>query len=479
MSKEPPHSAKAEREVLAAALIETAHFDELEGSLRSDDFYVDSHQAIWEAMRDVRKRGMGLDMVTVRERLVATSQLARAGGDEYLLALTTGSTYGVGFADHAKIVRDHARVRRIVAMCWQQHATGMGPIDDVDAYVGETEAKLIAALSDSSDAGGLEHIRDGLTECFTNLEELAKIGSPITGLPTGLRALDTMTTGMHDGEFTVIAARPAMGKSALLGCAATHAARRNVPVAVFSLEMPRRQWIARALAAEASIDGQQFRSAQFQRGDWAKLASAVDELGKLPLFIDDTPAIRLTQIRSRCRKLKAKAGRIGLVGIDYLQLMKGGQSRYPSREAEVTEISQGLKVLAKELGCPVVALAQLNRECEKRPDKRPQLSDLRESGAIEQDADVVLFVYREGYYAIQAAKEAIAKGKKVEIPVDDGTAEIIIGKQRQGPVGPAKVRFLASQTTFVDMERDHPDYDTPTRNRYDDAPGYDRGDFQD
>jgi replicative DNA helicase len=382
-----------------------------------------------------------VDLVTLRGWLVDRGLLQKAGGDEQLIALTETIPTVENIEHHAEMVRDKAVVRRLIQRCHEIAAGGYGDYGDVGAFVDEAERKIFEVAKQHSRAP-YEHIKDVVIRTFEQVTEAAERKERITGLPTGFHKLDRMTAGLKGGELLIVAGRPGMGKTAFGLNVALHAcAARQVPVVVFSLEMAKEELARRLLCAEARVDGGRMRTGMLSRDDWTRLTSAAGTLTNLSLFIDDTPALSMMELRGKARRLQSEHG-LGLIVVDYLQLMRAG-TKVESREKEISEISRSLKALSKELRIPVIALSQLNRAVETRSgkDKRPQLADLRESGAIEQDADVILFIYREEFY-------------NREDPELRGIAEVIIGKQRAGPVGTVKCRFFHEYTRFENLAED-------------------------
>ena len=339
---------------------------------------------------------------------------------------------------YIKIVEEKSTLRRLIKTANEIIELGYSPTEDVEDIMEGAEKKIFNIMQEKNQKG-YAPIKDVLVESFTKLEELYNRKQHITGVPSGFTELDYRTAGFHGSELILIAARPAMGKTAFALNIATNAAvKANVPVAVFSLEMSKEQLVNRILCSESMVDSNKVRTGKLEEDDWTKLAGAIGPLSEAEIFIDDTPGINITEIRAKCRKLKLEKN-IGMVVIDYLQLIQGSNKRGGSREQEISEISRSLKILAKELDVPVIALSQLSRAAEQRPDHRPMLSDLRESGAIEQDADIVMFLYRDDYYNQDSEKKDIA--------------EIIIAKHRGGSTGTVELLWLGSYTKFVNLER--------------------------
>jgi replicative DNA helicase len=459
----PPNDLDAEAAVLSAVLLDADAFDRVQEVLGSEHFYSDANRRIYEAVLDLKSlSGQPVDIVSVAGWLRDRNRLAQVGGTPYLHV-----------ENHARIIREKWRMRQLISTCQRVTAEGYEGCEDVQSFIDSAEQAVfdIARVPAHST---MVSAKDAIHRAFNILTETKNRGGGVTGIETGFRELDRMCSGLHPGDLYIVAGRPGMGKTSfVLNLAVNIASPRGsnreetqdfeAPVeepgngVLFcSLEMPREQLAARLLSSEARVDMAGIRSAQLQREDWSKLTSAAAELSKLPLWIDDTPALTLLDLRAKIRRLQAEIGRgdahvparkLGLVAIDYLQLMQGRRDA-GSREQEISELSRGLKQLAKEMGVPVIALSQLNRAVETRTtkDKRPQLSDLRESGAIEQDADAIFFIYRDFYYF----KENVDKRH---------IAEIIIAKQRNGPTGTFETRFTDSYTRFDNLANEEYNFD--------------------
>jgi replicative DNA helicase len=435
----PPHDLHAERAVLGGILLEnTALSVVAELPLQPGDFYRDSHASIFEAMMALFAEGQPVDSITLRERLDTGGKLARVGGDEYLLGLTDTIPTVANIEAHAKIVLEKAVVRRVIHASHQSAARGYGDYGSLEEYLDDAERAIFEVAKDRL-RSSYEHVNQVVMRTFEEITLAAQRKEHITGLPTGFRHLDWYTAGFHPGDLVICAGRPGMGKTAFAMNVAVNACRaREAAVAVFSLEMPKEQLVRRLLCSEAGVDGNRLRSGRLTRDDWPLLTRAAGELSELPLWLDDTPALTLMELRAKARRLRADKD-LALIVVDYLQLMRSGL-RSESREQEISEISRSLKALAKELALPVLALSQLNRGVETRgtKDKRPQLSDLRESGAIEQDADTILFIYRDKLYNPETN--------------DKGIAEVIIGKQRAGPTGTVRCLYRREFTRFENLD---------------------------
>jgi replicative DNA helicase len=423
--------------VLGGILLENQAMNIVVETLSVEDFYSEANAKIFEAIIELSSRGQPVDQVTLREALVHSGRLASIGGDEYLLSLSNTIPSVSNIQAHARIIREKSVIRSLILACHEVVSRGYGDYGPIDEFLDQSESSIFAVGRERA-RNPYEHVKDVVMRTFQEIHETANRGEAITGLPTGYKQLDKMTAGMHSGDLIIVAGRPGMGKTSFALNVAHHACEKSKsPVAVFSLEMPKGQLVRRLLGSEARVDGNRIRTGQLHKDDWPKLADAAGTLSEMPIWIDDTPAISMLELRAKARRLKSEVG-LSLIVVDYLQLMRSG-SRNDSREQEISEISRSLKALAKELEMPVIALSQLNRGVESRgaKDKRPQLSDLRESGAIEQDADTIWFIYRDEVYNQDSD--------------DRGIAEIIIGKQRSGPTGTCRVRFFNEYTRFDDL----------------------------
>ncbi|NUM89241.1 MAG: replicative DNA helicase [Bdellovibrionales bacterium] len=439
--KMPPHSQEAEMGVLGGLLLENSSFDQIvDLELKPEDFYSESHRHVFKAIRDLLDKGQPADIITVSHSLQNLGLLERAGGRQYIADLADFDYSTSNIAHYAQIVRDKSQQRQIIRVCQEQSQKAYIGVEDHAGYTEETEKKLLEATA-SDRRSNFDSLKSVLVRNFTQLQEQAMRDGQLTGVPSGFKDLDKETSGFHGGQLIIVAARPGMGKTSLMLNLALHAAENSNGVAVFSLEMAREELSMRLLAMESRVDSSRLKNARrLQDEDWKKLTRAAGKLSEMPVYIDDTAALNLLEIKSRCRRLQTQHG-LGLVIVDYLQLMRGLSSRgagsSSERQLEIAEISRGLKALAKELNVPVIAASQLNRGVENRQDKRPMLSDLRESGAIEQDADMVLFIHREEMYQKDSHDHK-------------GEAELIIGKHRSGSVGTVKLTWIGQYTTFRD-----------------------------
>jgi len=433
----PPHSLEAEVSVLGAAMLSRAAASDAVEFLRVDDFYRNAHRVVFEAVQQLTAAGEPVDTVTVTEWLARHDRLDEVGGPSGVHELTVAVPTAANASYYARIVREKALLRRLIDAGTAVVKLGYESTDEAEQVVDRAES-IIYDVAQSNTTSEYARLGELLNASFEQLEKLAEQNSDITGLATGFDDLDRLTAGLQPQNLVIVAARPAMGKSSLaLGVTHFVTARLGVPAILFSLEMSKLEIVNRLLSSEARIDSTRIRTGKLDDADWRKLGDALGALAEAPLFIDDTPSITLMEIRAKCRRLKQKHG-LGLVVIDYLQLMQSPR-RTESRQQEVAEISRGLKMLAKELDVPVMALSQLSRQPESRTDKRPQLADLRESGSIEQDADIVAFIYRDEVYD--------------EDTPDRGIAELILAKHRNGPTGIVRLAFLDHLTKFANLAR--------------------------
>ena len=438
LGKVPPHDVEAEQAIIGSMLTDRDAVISAIEVLKPDDFYREDNKTIYEAILNLYNRSEPIDIITVRAELESMGRLDNVGGLEYLAELPEKVPTTANAAKYIKIVEEKSSLRRLIRTANEIIELGYNPTEDVDDIMEGAEKKIFNIMQDK-DQKGYSPLKDVLVESFTKLEELYNRKQHITGVPSGFTDLDYRTAGFHGSELILIAARPAMGKTAFALNIATNAAlRANVPVAVFSLEMSKEQLVNRILCSESMVDSNKIRTGKLDEEDWTKLAETIGPLSEAEMYIDDTPGINIMEIRAKCRKLKVEKN-IGLVVIDYLQLIQGTNKRNGSREQEISEISRSLKILAKELDVPVIALSQLSRAAEQRPDHRPMLSDLRESGAIEQDADIVMFLYRDDYYNPETEKKNVA--------------EVIIAKHRGGSTGTVELLWFGNYTKFVNKAK--------------------------
>jgi replicative DNA helicase len=446
----PPQNLDAERSVLGGILLESSAFDEVQEIVKPEDFYREAHRKVFEAMRSLSQKSEPIDRVTVKDALTAQGVFASIGGDDFIDLLDKVVPVTTNVAWYARIVHEKAIARRLIEAGQAIAAQGYEQAGEVAEFLDDAERRIFSITEERGQTGFVA-VQTIVKDAFKQIESLYARQEEITGISTGFSDLDRLTSGFQPGDLVILAARPSMGKTAFCLNIAAHAAIRarfeskRVGVAIFSLEMPSVQLVMRMLASEARVDAQRLRTGRLIESDWPKLAHAAGQLAETTMHIDDSPGLTALDLRAKCRRLAGKLSSsdapLGLIIIDYLQLMKGNE-RIDSREQQISEISRSLKGLAKELKLPVIALSQLNRSLEKRPDKRPIMSDLRESGAIEQDADTICFLYREEVY--EKDNENVK-----------GVAEVIIGKQRNGPIGTANVAFLHEFTRFENLARDY------------------------
>jgi replicative DNA helicase len=439
--KVPPNDLEAERAVLGSILLDNVALSNVEGILAASDFYHPAHGVIYEAIVSIAGRREPVDVVTLAAELRSRERLNTVGGAQYLGELTDTIPTVAHAESHARIVADLAGVRRMIEVAHEIIGRGYGERGNAESFLDYAASKVfeVAQKRAKSTLIPLDQV---ILEAFERLEHSLNHGARTSGTETGFRDLDNLTAGMHGGQLIIIAARPAMGKTSLVLNLATNAVVSTMkPVLVFSLEMPRVELANRLMCAEARVDQSRLRSNLLTQDEVTALTSAANKLHSLPMYIDDSGDLTLLELRSKARRIKNERD-MSLIIIDYLQLMKASRDKMESREREISEISRGLKSLAKELDVPIIALSQLNRACETRPgkDKRPMLADLRESGAIEQDADVVMFIYRDEVY-----------NRDTE---DKGIAELIIAKQRNGPTDTVRLRFIRELTKFENLALD-------------------------
>ena len=438
IGKIPPSDIEAEQAVLGSMLTDKDATIAAIEVLKEDDFYREDNKLIYRAILNLYNRAEPVDIITLKSELTSMGKFDAVGGLEYLADLPEKVPTTANVERYIKIVEEKAILRNLIKTANEIINLGYDPTEEVENIMDSAEKKIFAIMQ-SKNQKGYSPIKDVLVDTFSQLEVLYNQKQHITGVPTGFADLDYKTAGLHGSDLILLAARPAMGKTAFALNIATNAAvRAKVPVAIFSLEMSKEQLVNRVLCGEAMVDSNKVRTGKLDEQDWAKLASALGPLSESEIYIDDTPGISVMEIRAKCRKLKLEKN-IGLVVIDYLQLIQGSNKRGGSREQEISEISRSLKILAKEINVPVIALSQLSRAPEQRPDHRPMLSDLRESGAIEQDADIVMFLYRDDYYNEDSDKKNIA--------------EVILAKHRAGSTGTVELLWLGSYTKFVNIDK--------------------------
>ncbi|TCT04860.1 primary replicative DNA helicase [Paralcaligenes ureilyticus] len=435
----PPHSVEAEQSVLGGLLLDNAAWDRITDVLGDDDFYRFDHRIIWQHIARLISLARPADVVTVNESLSSSGKADEVGGLAYLNALAHNTPSAANIRRYAEIVRERSMLRKLVSVADEISAAAFNPQGkEARQLLDEAESRVFQIAQEGSrGVSGFQDIQPLLTQVVERIDELyhREGDSDVTGVPTGFTDLDRMTSGLQAGDLVIVAGRPSMGKTSLAMNIGEHVAiEQGLPVAVFSMEMGAVQLAMRMVGSVGMLDQQRMRTGKLTTDDWPRLTHAVQQVQEAQIYIDETPALNSMEVRARSRRLARQCGQLGLIIIDYMQLMSASSSG-ENRATEISEISRSLKGLAKELNCPLVALSQLNRSLEQRPNKRPVMSDLRESGAIEQDADLILFIYRDEVYNPDSP--------------DKGTAEIIVGKQRNGPIGSVRLTFQASSTRFL------------------------------
>ena len=443
LGKIPPHDIEAEQAVIGSMLTDKEAVQLAAEKLKSENFYREDNKLIFEAIMNLYNRSEPVDLVTVKDELTSMGAFEKVGGFEYLAILPDKVPTTANVEKYISIVEEKSMLRSLIKTANEIIDLGYDGTEEIEDIMAGAEKKIFDLIQNKNQKS-YTPIKDVLIESFAKLEELYNQKSKITGVPTGFADLDDKTAGLHGSDLILVAARPAMGKTAFVLNIATHAAiREKVPVAIFNLEMSKDQLVNRMLCIEAMVDNNKIRTGKLEEDDWNKLASVIGPMSDSGIYIDDTPGISITEIRTKCRKLKMEKD-IGLIIIDYIQLIQGSNSKkITSREQEIAEISRSLKILAKELNVPVIALSQLSRAVEQRPDHRPMLSDLRESGSIEQDADIVMFLYRDDYYNQDSE--------------DKDISEVIIAKHRAGSTGTIKLLWMGNYTKFVNLARGYED----------------------
>lgn len=450
-----PRDLAAEKAVLGAAFLSHGAIEEAMEFVSSNDFYQRAHQIVFAAMVKLNDQEKPIDVLTMQSELESEHQLDNIGGTEYLAELAGSVPTAANVGYYAKIVHDKATARRLIDVATEIVQKSYDGQENVNELLDEAETSILR-VSESSNRAGFQRIDTVLNDSINHVYELSKNESDVTGLPTGYPQLDEMTTGLHDDELVIIAARPAMGKTAFaLNIAQNVATSSDATVAIFSLEMGAESLVNRMLCAQGNINANHLRTGQLNQDEWNNFMVASSVLAQANIYIDDTPGIKVQEIRAKCRRLAKENGNLGLIVIDYLQLIEG--SNPENRQQEVSEISRQLKKLAKELSVPVIALSQLSRGVEQRQDKRPVLSDIRESGSIEQDADIVSFLYRADYYEREGADDDDEKEEKTFNDPDQSLSEveIIIEKNRSGPRGTVKLLFNKAYNKFAAVDYQH------------------------
>ncbi|EGL98169.1 replicative DNA helicase [Ligilactobacillus salivarius] len=444
----PPQNIEAEQAVLGAIFLNTDALADAMEYVEADDFYRRSHQLLFQAMVDLNNNSEAIDVLTVQNYLSTNNQLDDVGGVAYIAELATSVPTAANAGYYAKIVEEKSMLRRLISTATNIITQANNNDEDVPSLLDSAERQIMD-VSERRNRSGFREIKDVLNEALNDVDRLSQQSEDITGLPTGYREFDKMTAGLQPDNLIILAARPAVGKTAFaLNIAQNVATSTDTSVAIFSLEMSAESLVNRMLCAEGSINANHLRTGQLDEGEWQNLIVAMGALSNTSIFIDDTPGIKMAEIRAKCRRLAKEKGNLGLVVIDYLQLIEG--SNKESRQQEVSEISRQLKKLAKELGVPILALSQLSRGVEQRQDKRPVLSDIRESGSIEQDADIVAFLYRDDYYERGDSKSDDDEDDE-PLNQDVGEVELIIEKNRAGARGTVKLLFIKSYNKFSNI----------------------------
>ena len=438
--KIPPHSIEAEQSVLGGVMLDNRAWDTIADRVSENDFYRHDHRLIYRVMSRLAEKNKPLDVLTLAEALKELHELDNAGGEVYLFELANNTPSVANIAAYADIVRERSVCRQLIATANEIASQAFNPEGRQSTDLLDTAERLIFAITEQGTrVGGPTNIKEFLAKTMDRIDTLFQLDDPITGTPTGYHDLDEMTSGLQPADLVIVAGRPSMGKTMLSMNVAEHVAiKTKLPVLIFSMEMPGEAIVMRLLSSLCRIDQLRIRTGKLLDEDWPRISSTVSMLSEAPFFIDDTPALSPVELRARARRVAKEYGQLGLIVVDYLQLMQVPGFN-ENRTAEISEISRSLKSLAKELKVPVIALSQLNRSLEQRADKRPVMSDLRESGAIEQDADLIAFIYRDEVYH--------------ENSPDKGTAEIIIAKQRNGPIGKIRLTFLGQYCCFESFTR--------------------------
>ncbi|MCB1842341.1 MAG: replicative DNA helicase [Halioglobus sp.] len=438
--KMQPHSVEAEQSVLGGLLLSADGWDAVAEAVTAADFYRPGHRLVFRQIQQLAEALQPIDVITVADKLEASGELESAGGLSYLAELAQNTPSASNIRAYAQVVRERASLRRLIEAAQDIAETGFNPEGrSSEELIDAAERRIMQISEQGPKSGGPLGVNPLLKSAVQRIETLFESGGSITGLSTGFIELDKKTSGLQGSDLVIVAGRPSMGKTSFAMNLVEHAIlNQDKPILVFSMEMPAEQLIIRMLSSVGRIDQTRIRNGKLEDEDWPRLGAAVNKLKDVPLYIDDTPALTPTEVRSRARRVFRENDGLGMIMVDYLQLMRvAGASE--GRTAEISEISRSLKAIAKEFKVPMVALSQLNRSLEQRPNKRPVMSDLRESGAIEQDADVIMFIYRDEVYN--------------EDSPDKGTAEIIIGKQRNGPIGTCRLAFMGQHTRFENLAR--------------------------
>lgn len=437
LGKVPPHNAEAEQTVLASALIDHIAVEKVINLLSSDDFYFEANKEIFDSIKQVHVQNIPVDVLTVTEELKKRGKIDYIGGFEYLAGLTENIITSKNVEAYCNIIKEKSTLRKLINVSNEIIDKGYKENDDVKKIIELAESRIFA-ISQNRNINNIAEIKDILMTVFNSLEERAMNKGSLTGLTTGYDDLDRMTSGLQRSDLILLAARPSMGKTALALNIAMNSVKSGASVALFSLEMSKEQYVQRIISMESMVESNKLRTGNLDDEDWTRLISTMSTISNYNVFIDDTASISVFELMSKCRRLKIEKG-LDLIVIDYLQLMSDGTNS-TNRQQEISNISRGLKALAREMDCPVVALSQLSRAPELRQDHRPIMSDLRESGAIEQDADVVLMLYRDEYYHKEESEKK-------------GITEVIITKQRNGPVGTVELAWIGQYTKFGNIQK--------------------------
>ena len=438
LGKIPPHNSEAEQTVLAAALIDHTAVEKITTLLKSDDFYFEANKEIFDSIKQVHSQNTPVDVLTVTDELKKRGKIDYIGGFEYLANLTENIISSKNTEAYCKIIREKSTLRKLILASSEVIEKGYSESEDIQRIIEFAESKIFS-ISQNRGMKSFTDIKEILIEVFNQLEERARSKGSITGLTTGYEDLDRMTSGMQKSDLILLAARPSMGKTALALNIAMNAVKTGASVALFSLEMSKEQYVQRIISMESMVESTKLRTGNLDDDDWSRLISIMSNISDYKIYIDDTPSITLFEVMSKCRRLKLEKG-LDFIVIDYLQLMSDTGKSDGNRQQEISNISRGLKAMARELDCPVMALSQLSRAPELRADHRPIMSDLRESGAIEQDADVVIMLYRDEYYLKEESEKK-------------GITDVIITKQRNGPVGTVELAWIGQYTKFGNIQK--------------------------
>lgn len=437
LGRVPPHNAEAEQTVLAAALIDSTAVEKILNLLKFDDFYYESNKEIFESIKHVHLENIPVDILTISEELKKREKIDYIGGFEYLARLTENIITSKNVEAYCNIIKEKSILRKLINTSNEIIEKGYKENEEVQKIIELAETRIFA-ISQNRNTNDFAEIKDVLLDVFNQLEERAKSEGNLTGITTGYDDLDRMTSGLQPSDLILLAARPSMGKTALALNIAMNAVKTGVSVALFSLEMSKEQYVQRIMSMESMVESNKLRTGNLDDDDWNRLLAVMSDVANAKIYVDDTASITLFEVMSKCRRLKMEKG-LDLIIIDYLQLMSGS-GKNDNRQQEISNISRGLKALARELNCPVLALSQLSRAPELRTNRRPIMSDLRESGAIEQDADVVMMLYRDEYYNKEESEKK-------------GITEVIITKQRNGPVGTVELAWISQYTKFGNIQK--------------------------